>query len=146
MPEMAAPMPIERPVVATHGTEAVTVASHYLREVSGGEGIGIGRGGGMGSGYGQGVGSGFGGFIGGLRKSGLDVVLVIDGTGSMKLIIDQVKDKMKQLVLALHRMVPVHVGADRQHFSRTAAPDHPNDARKVMSFLRRLPGSVGQRG
>ena len=106
MPEMAAPMPIERPVVATHGTEAVTVASHYLREVSGGEGIGSGRGGGMGSGYGQGVGSGFGGFIGGLRKSGLDVVLVIDGTGSMKLIIDQVKDKMKQLVLALHRMVP----------------------------------------
>ena len=71
-----------------------------------GGGIGIGRGGGSGSGYGQGVGAGFGGFISGLRKNGLDVVLVIDGTGSMKLIIDSVKDRMKQLVLAIHRMVP----------------------------------------
>lgn len=106
MPEMSAPMPIERPVVATTGTQAVAAANHYLREVSGGSGIGIGRGGGSGSGYGQGVGAGFGGFIGGLRKSGLDVVLVIDGTGSMKLIIDDVKDRMKQLVLAIHRLVP----------------------------------------
>lgn len=106
MPEMAAPLPIERPVVATTGTQAVAVASHYLRESGGGGGIGSGRGGGSGSGYGQGVGAGFGGFIGGLRKSGLDVVIVIDGTGSMKLIIEQVKDKMKQLVLAVHRMVP----------------------------------------
>jgi len=57
MPEMQAPMPIQRPVIATEGTQAVTVASHYLREVSGGEGIGIGRGGGMGSGYGAGVGA-----------------------------------------------------------------------------------------
>jgi hypothetical protein len=106
MPEMSAPMQIARPVIATSGTQAVTVASHYLREVSGGEGIGIGRGGGSGSGYGEGVGAGFGGFIGGLRKSGLDVVLVIDGTGSMHLIIDEVKNRMKQLVLAIHRMVP----------------------------------------
>jgi hypothetical protein len=106
MPEMQAPMPIQRPVIATEGTQAVTVASHYLREVSGGEGIGSGRGGGMGSGYGAGVGAGFGGFIGGLRKSGLDVVLVIDGTGSMNLIINEVKNRMKQLVLAIHRMVP----------------------------------------
>jgi len=106
MPEMAAPMPIERPVVATTGTQAVAAATHYLREVSGGGGIGIGRGGGIGSGYGEGVGAGFGGFIGGLRKSGLDVAIVIDGTGSMKLIIDDVKDRMKQLVLAIHRLVP----------------------------------------
>jgi hypothetical protein len=106
LPEMTAPMPIERPVIATMGTQAVAVATHYMREISGGSGIGIGRGGGFGSGYGRGVGAGFGGFIGGLRQSGLDVVLVIDGTGSMKLIIEDVKNRMKQLVLAIHRLVP----------------------------------------
>jgi len=106
MPEMAAPVPITRPVVAVHGSEAVASASHYMREV-GGMGFGGGRGGGIGTGYGAGAGLGFGGFISGLRHSGLDVTLVIDGTGSMKRIIDDVKDRMKQLVLAIHRLVPV---------------------------------------
>src|SRR5260221_13869844 len=66
MPEMSAPLPIQRPVVATSGTQAVAAATHYLREAGDGSsiGIGIGRGGGSGSGYGQGVGAGFGGFIG----------------------------------------------------------------------------------
>ena len=69
--------------------------------------IGIGRGGGIGSGYGQGIGSGFGGFIGELRRKGLDVVIVIDGTGSMQLIIDDVKARWRQLVQAIHRLVPI---------------------------------------
>jgi von Willebrand factor type A domain len=105
MPEMAAPMPIERPIVAQHSTQAISEATHYVRSVAGG-GIGIGRGGGIGSGYGRGIGAGFGGFIGGLRRSGLDVALVIDGTGSMKRIIGDVKGKMRQLILAIHRLVP----------------------------------------
>ena len=50
---------------------------------------------------------GFGGFIGELRRKGLDVVLVIDGTGSMRLIIDDVKAKMQQLVQSIHRLVPI---------------------------------------
>jgi hypothetical protein len=106
MPEMAAPVPISRPVVAVHGNEAIAEASHYVREVSGGEGMSGGRGGGIGTGYGAGVGEGFGGFIGGLRRSGLEVTLVIDGTGSMTRIIGDVKDKMRQLVLSIHRLVP----------------------------------------
>jgi nitrogen fixation-related uncharacterized protein len=105
VPDAVAPLPIERPVVARQSSQAISVASHYVRTVAGG-GIGIGRGGGIGSGYGSGIGAGFGGFIGGLRKSGLDVAIVIDGTGSMKRIIGDVKDKMKQLVLAVHRLVP----------------------------------------
>jgi von Willebrand factor type A domain len=105
MPEMAMPMPIERPIVAQHSTQAIAEATHYVRSVAGG-GIGIGRGGGIGSGYGRGIGAGFGGFIGGLRRSGLDVALVIDGTGSMKRIIDDVKGKMRLLILAIHRLVP----------------------------------------
>jgi hypothetical protein len=105
MPEMAMPMPIERPIVAQHSTQAISEATHYVRSVAGG-GIGIGRGGGIGSGYGRGIGAGFGGFIGGLRRSGLDVALVIDGTGSMKRIIDDVKGRMRLLILAIHRLVP----------------------------------------
>jgi hypothetical protein len=105
MPEMVAPMPIERPVLAQHSTFAVREAIHYVRSIAGG-GIGIGRGGGIGSGYGRGVGAGFGGFIGGLRRSGLDVTLVIDGTGSMKRVIEDVKSRMRLLVLAIHRLVP----------------------------------------
>jgi von Willebrand factor type A domain len=105
MPEMQAPIPISRPVVAIHGNQAVAEASHYVREISG-AGFGGGRGGGIGTGYGAGVGEGFGGFIGGLRRSGLEVTLVIDGTGSMKRIIESVKDKMRLLVLSIHRLVP----------------------------------------
>jgi hypothetical protein len=105
MPEARAPLPIERPIVASQNSTAITSASHYVRSVIGG-GIGIGRGGGIGSGYGRGIGEGFGGFIGGLRKTGLEVTLVIDGTGSMKRIIGDVKGRMHQLVLAVHRLVP----------------------------------------
>jgi hypothetical protein len=105
VPDAVAPLPIERPVVAPQNSQTISIASHYVRTVAGG-GIGIGRGGGIGSGYGNGIGAGFGGFIGGLRRSGLDFAIVIDGTGSMKRIIDDVKNKMKQLVLAVHRLVP----------------------------------------
>jgi hypothetical protein len=42
-----------------------------------------------------------------LRKRGLDTVLVIDGTGSMNLIIDDIKAKMPQLTRAIHQMVPI---------------------------------------
>jgi hypothetical protein len=105
VPDAVAPLPIERPVVAPQNSQTISIASHYVRTVAGG-GIGIGRGGGIGSGYGNGIGAGFGGFIGGLRRSGLDLAIVIDGTGSMKRIIGDVKNKMKQLVLAVHRLVP----------------------------------------
>src|SRR5579872_2430751 len=109
MPEVpmpdTAPQQMEQPV-AVDTSQAVGLANDYVRAAGGG-GIGIGRGGGLGSGYGKGIGSGFGGFIGELRRKGLDVVLVVDGTGSMQLIIDDVKAKMGQLVHAIHRLVPI---------------------------------------
>jgi len=105
MPEMHAPLPIERPVVASQSSEVIATATHYVRSVAG-SGIGAGRGGGIGSGYGRGVGAGFGGFIAGLRKVGLEVAIVIDGTGSMLRVIDDAKGRMKQLVFAIHRLVP----------------------------------------
>jgi hypothetical protein len=67
------------------------------------------RGGGLGTGdtnYGRAIGSGFGGYIGELRRNGLEVVLVIDGTGSMQYVLDDVKAKMKRLVQVLHQLVP----------------------------------------
>src|SRR5208282_4740017 len=109
MPEVpmpdTAPQQMEQPA-AVDTSQAVGLANDYVRAAGGG-GIGIGRGGGVGSGYGKGIGSGFGGFIGELRRKGLDVVLVIDGTGSMQLIIDDVKAKMGQLIHAIHRLVPI---------------------------------------
>ena len=105
MPEMRMPVPIERPVVASQSSETITSATHYVRSLAG-TGIGVGRGGGVGSGYGRGVGAGFGGFIGGLRKSGLEVALVLDGTGSMLRVIGDAKTRMKQLIFALHALVP----------------------------------------
>src|SRR5579872_7233527 len=109
MPEVpmpdTAPQQMDQPT-AVDTSQAVGLANDYVRAAGGG-GIGIGRGGGVGSGYGKGIGSGFGGFIGELRRKGLDVVLVVDGTGSMKLIIEDVKAKMSQLVQAIHRLVPI---------------------------------------
>jgi hypothetical protein len=53
-----------------------------------------------------GLGGGFGDYVGGLRKVGLDVVLVIDTTDSMQFVIDEVKQKLSRLVGAIQRMVP----------------------------------------
>jgi hypothetical protein len=105
MPDQPAAMNVSHPDVSAE-SNAVGLANDYVRAAGGG-GIGIGRGGGIGTGYGRGIGSGFGGFIGELRRKGLDVVLVVDGTGSMKLIIDDVKARMSELVQAIHRLVPI---------------------------------------
>jgi hypothetical protein len=105
MPQMRMPLPIEHPVVASQNSATITSAAHYVRSVAGG-GIGAGRGGGIGIGYGRGVGAGFGGFIAGLRKSGFEVTIVIDGTGSMLRVMGDAKDKMRQLVRSIHRLVP----------------------------------------
>ena len=60
----------------------------------------------FGSGAIGGLGGGFGDYVGGLRKVGLDVALVIDTTDSMQFVIDDVKQKLSVLVGAIQRMVP----------------------------------------
>ena len=83
--------------------------SEYVRQIPHGieTGSGGGIGGGIGTGYGNALGSGFGGYIGVLRHKGLDVVLVIDGTGSMLYIMDAIKSRMKQLAAIISRLVPI---------------------------------------
>ena len=53
-----------------------------------------------------GLGGGFGDYVGGLRKVGLDVVLVIDATDSMQFVIDTVKSRLSKLITSLRSMVP----------------------------------------
>jgi hypothetical protein len=63
--------------------------------------------GGSGAGGIGGLGSGsFGDYVGGLRKVGLDIALVIDTTDSMQFVIDEVRAKLQDLVGTLQRMVP----------------------------------------
>jgi Mg-chelatase subunit ChlD len=115
MPELTTPdtavtaLSLPVPKIASQRTLTTTYTNEYIRAVNRGNygGFGGGFGGGYGTGYGRGIGTGFGGFIGELRKKGLDVVLVIDGTGSMRFVMDEVKGKMEKLVLAIHRLVPV---------------------------------------
>lgn len=59
-----------------------------------------------GSGGVGGLGGSFGDYVGGLRKVGLDLVLVIDTTESMQFVIDEVKARLTSLVTAIQRMVP----------------------------------------
>ena len=63
-------------------------------------------GGGGGSGGIGGLGGGFGDYVGGLRKVGLDLVLVIDTTESMQFVIDEVKANATRLVESIQHMVP----------------------------------------
>jgi hypothetical protein len=53
-----------------------------------------------------GLGGSFGDYVGGLRKVGLDLVLVIDTTESMQFVIAEVKARLTALVGAVQRMVP----------------------------------------
>lgn len=60
----------------------------------------------FGSGGIGGLGGGFGDYVGGLRKVGLDIALVIDTTESMQFVIDEVKQSLTRLVTSIQRMVP----------------------------------------
>jgi hypothetical protein len=49
----------------------------------------------------------FPGFIGELRRKGLDIVLVIDGTKSMDFVMADVKARMTQLAVRVRQLVPI---------------------------------------
>lgn len=49
----------------------------------------------------------FGSFIGGLRKTGLDIALVIDATASMQHVIDDIKERSVALVGRIQALVPI---------------------------------------
>jgi hypothetical protein len=100
---------------------------------AGGFGVGGGGGGGIGlSGLGISLNSAFGKYVGGLRKQGLDVALVIDATGSMQMVIDDLKRRLDDLVVTMQRLVPnARIGAvafrDRDDGKVATAPRQSED-------------------
>ena len=112
----------------------------------GGLGLGVGGGGG-----GWSLGSSFERYVGGLRKFGLDVALVIDATGSMQSVIDDLKRRLSDLATTMQRLEPtVRIGAvayrDRADDKVATAPRQSEDflvrwtdltvnTRKLRTFL-----------
>jgi hypothetical protein len=107
--------------------------------------------GGGGGGLGWSLGSSFGKYVGGLRRGGLDVAIVVDSTGSMQNIIDDLKRRLNDVVRTMQRLVPTaRIGAvayrDRDTGNVATAPRQSEDfvvkwsdltfnASKVQSFL-----------
>ena len=124
------------------------LASRFASAGAGVGGLGIGGGGG---GAGWSLGSAFGKYVGGLRKVGLDVVVVVDATGSMQNVIDDLKDRLDEMAATLQRLVPTaRIGAvayrDRDDDNVATAPrqsesflvrwsDLTFNVKKVQSFL-----------
>ncbi len=114
---------------------------------------GIGSGGGRGDLIGSGnarapVGS-FEAYVGGMRQVGLDVVFVIDATGSMGWLIADVKGRVLELAAWMRELVPVtrlgvvaYRDGDDPEFLTRVQP-LTLDARKVAAFLSRLEARGG---
>lgn len=90
----------------------------------------------------------FGSFIGGLRKTGLDVVLVLDATASMQHVIDEMKARAVALVRNIQSLVPIaRVGVvafrDRGDEFVTKWTDLSFHASKIQAWLERLEADGG---
>ncbi len=96
----------------------------------------------------SGIGGGFGDFVGGLRKVGLDMVLVIDSTDSMQFVIDSTKTHLDKLVVSLRTMVPTsRIGVvayrDRGEEYLTKWVDLSFSTSKIQGFLANLTSAGG---
>lgn len=91
----------------------------------------------------------FGSVIGKLRKTGLDVVLVVDATGSMQQVLKELTQRMTTFTRTLQRLVPAaRVGAvafrdrdDDEYVTRTA--ELSRNPAKVKDFLAGLKAAGG---
>ncbi len=127
------------------------LSSRFAAAGSGSGGLGFGGGGG---GLGISLGSlsrSFGQYVGTLRKTGLDVALVVDASGSMQMIIDDLKARLGDFAGTMQRLVPTaRIGAvvyrDRDDGSVATAPRQSEDfvvkwsdltfnTRKIQTFL-----------
>ena len=90
----------------------------------------------------------FGSFIVGLRKSGLDIALVVDASASMQHVIDDIKAKALSLVGSIQELVPVaRVGVvafrDRGEEFVVKWTDLSFHASKIEAFVRNLDADGG---
>jgi hypothetical protein len=102
----------------------------------------------LGSGSIGGLGGSFGDYVGGLRKSGLDLVIVIDTTESMQFVIDEVKARLASLVATIQRMVPtsrvgIVVYRDQGDEYVVKWSDLSFKTEKLTSFLSHITASGG---
>jgi von Willebrand factor type A domain len=152
VPQQQAPKPTS-PVVnfarpARPLGSGADLGSRFASAGAGVGGIGLGGGGG---GAGLSLGTSFGRYVGSLRKVGLDVALVVDSTGSMQNVIDEMKKRLDDLVTTMQRLVPTaRIGAvayrDRDDDKVATAPRQSEDfvvkwsdltfnSKKVRAFL-----------
>lgn len=90
----------------------------------------------------------FGSLIGTLRKSGLDVAVVVDATGSMQQVLDELTARVAGLVAGLQRLVPTaRIGAvafrDHGEAYTTRYTDLTLQGRKIKEFLGSLRAEGG---
>ena len=117
-------------------------------------GTGGGSGGGT-AGFGVGIGNALGGstnqfaaYIAGMRESGLDVVFVVDATGTMGWVIDEVKDRLRDISTVIRSLVPIArfgVVAFRDKESGFVTRDQPltYSTLKVQRFIDELRAEGG---
>ena len=152
MPRREIPRPATSPVVNFSRPARPIGAGVDLgsRFASAGAGVG-GFGGGGGGGFGVSLGTSFGRYVSSLRQVGLDVALVVDSTGSMQNVIDEMKRRLVDLTNTMQRVVPTaRIGAvafrDRTGDKIATAPRKSEDflvrwsdltfnGKKVQTFL-----------
>ncbi len=152
LPKPQAPKTTSSPVVRFAAPPKPIGAGTDLgsRFASAGAGVG-GLGGGGGGGSGLSLGSSFGRYVGSLRKVGLDVALVIDATGSMQDVVDELKSRLLDLTRTMQSLVPTaRIGAvsyrDRDSDETAGSPrqsegfvvrwtDLTFNGKKVAAFL-----------
>lgn len=133
---------------------SVDLSRRFAAAGAGTGGFGLGGGGG-----GAGWSLGFSKYVGTLRKVGLDVVILIDATGSMQNVIDELKRRLGTLVSTMQRLVPTaRIGAvafrDRDDGKTASAPRRSEDfvvrwtdltfsSAKVTGFLNGLVAEGG---
>ena len=94
------------------------------------------------------AGGGFGDHVGGLRRVGIDVVLVIDATDSMQFVIDSVRERLSKTIESLQTMVDTtRVGIvayrDRGEEYVTRWMDFSFSTSKLQGFLANLEAGGG---
>jgi hypothetical protein len=130
------------------------LGSRFVAAGAGIGGFGVGGGGG-----GAGWSLGFGRYVGSLRRTGLDVALVIDSTGSMQNVIEELKRRLDDIATTVQRLVPTaRIGLvafrDRDDRRTATAPRRSEDfvvrwtdltfsGRKVKTFLAGLVAEGG---
>jgi len=95
-----------------------------------------------------GPGGGFGDVLGGLRKVGIDLAILVDTTDSMESVLDNVKTEMQQFIGELQRMVPASRVAvvayrDKKDEYLTKWVDFSFHTDKVQKFVSQLHSSGG---